>query len=122
MFSDFAISLNEIHPELVKPCVITVKDKELQKNVSIGPIPPTDSRYRPDLRLFENGECDRAAEEKHRLEEKQREKRNNDSSFQENWKPMWFDKQTHRIVEDEETFNFNQKYWQRDFAQCPDIY
>ncbi len=122
MFSNFAIGLNEMYPGLEKACTITVKDCELEKRVSIGPIPKTDSRYRPDLRLFENGECDRAAEEKHRLEEKQREKRNGDPSFQDNWKPMWFDKGMHKVVEDEETFHFNQKYWQRDFSGCPDIY
>nr|CAH8866678.1 unnamed protein product [Trichobilharzia regenti] len=35
-------------------------------------LPPTDSRYRPDLRLFEMGKIDEAASEKLRLEEKQR--------------------------------------------------
>ncbi len=35
-------------------------------------LPPTDSRRRTDQRLMEEGDLDRAAEEKHRLEEKQR--------------------------------------------------
>lgn len=38
-------------------------------------LPPTDSRYRPDIRLFEMGLIDKAAVEKLRLEEKQRYKR-----------------------------------------------
>ncbi|CAH8650743.1 unnamed protein product [Schistosoma rodhaini] len=38
-------------------------------------LPPTDSRYRPDIRLFEMGLIDEAAVEKLRLEEKQRHKR-----------------------------------------------
>lgn len=36
---------------------------------------PTDSRLRPDIRLMEEGQIERAAEEKTRLEEKQREAR-----------------------------------------------
>ncbi|CAH8551554.1 unnamed protein product [Schistosoma turkestanicum] len=38
-------------------------------------LPPTDSRYRPDVRLFELGHIDEAAAEKLRLEEKQRHRR-----------------------------------------------
>lgn len=33
-------------------------------------LPPTDVRLRPDQRALENGDLDRAASEKHRLEEK----------------------------------------------------
>lgn len=33
-------------------------------------LPPTDTRRRPDQRLMEEGDYDRAAAEKHRLEEK----------------------------------------------------
>lgn len=36
---------------------------------------PTDSRFRPDIRLMEEGQIERAAQEKTRLEEKQRESR-----------------------------------------------
>lgn len=36
---------------------------------------PTDSRLRPDIRLMEEGFIERAAEEKTRLEEKQRDAR-----------------------------------------------
>ena len=35
-------------------------------------LPPTDCRRRPDQRLMEQGDYDSAADEKHRLEEKQR--------------------------------------------------
>jgi hypothetical protein len=35
-------------------------------------LPPTDTRFRPDQRALENGDFKLAADEKHRLEEKQR--------------------------------------------------
>lgn len=38
-------------------------------------LPPTDSRFRPDQRALENGDFEKAAAEKHRLEEKQRAER-----------------------------------------------
>lgn len=38
-------------------------------------VAPTDSRFRPDQRLMENGEWDKANAEKLRLEEKQRTSR-----------------------------------------------
>mmetsp|Transcript_29776 Transcript_29776/g.29509 ORF Transcript_29776/g.29509 Transcript_29776/m.29509 type:complete len:98 (-) Transcript_29776:83-376(-) len=55
-FSDFTLQLNQV-PELVPGIAIT------------------DSRYRPDQRALENGDLKVAAEEKVRLEEKQREAR-----------------------------------------------
>ena len=36
------------------------------------PLPPTDSRFRPDIRKMEEGDIDLAGQEKNRLEEKQR--------------------------------------------------
>ena len=36
---------------------------------------PTDSRLRPDIRLMEEGQIDRSASEKTRLEQKQRDAR-----------------------------------------------
>ena len=53
-FTQFAIQLNNL-PDELKP-----------------KLPPTDSRLRPDQRALENGDLDQAAEEKNRLEEKQR--------------------------------------------------
>lgn len=51
---------------------------EMPVNLSDGEktnLCPTDSRLRPDIRLMEEGQIERAAEEKTRLEEKQREAR-----------------------------------------------
>ncbi|CEP09495.1 hypothetical protein [Parasitella parasitica] len=71
-FSQFAIELNEI--------TAIEKDK----------LPKTDSRYRPDQRLYEQGEADKADEEKLRIEKLQRETR---ASYAERgipWNPRWF--------------------------------
>lgn len=48
-------------------CNLNYLDNEMKRT-----LPPTDCRRRPDQRLMEEGDYDRAADEKHRLEEKQR--------------------------------------------------
>ncbi len=48
-------------------CNLNYLDDEMKKT-----LPPTDCRRRPDQRFMEEGNYDRAADEKHRLEEKQR--------------------------------------------------
>ncbi|KAL0144932.1 Oxysterol-binding protein-domain-containing protein [Mucor lusitanicus] len=71
-FSQFAIELNEITP------------------IEKGKLPKTDSRQRPDQRLYEEGHIDRADEEKLRIEKMQRETR---AAFTEKgipWNPRWF--------------------------------
>lgn len=71
-FSQFAIELNEITP------------------IEKGKLPKTDSRERPDQRLYEEGQVDRADEEKLRIEKMQRETR---AAFAEKgipWNPRWF--------------------------------
>ena len=55
-------------------------------------IPPTDTRLRPDQRAMEDGEYDLAAEEKSRVEEKQRAKRRERESKGVEWEPRWFRK------------------------------
>ena len=56
-FTLFGITLNEITDDIK------------------GKLPPTDSRFRPDVRALENGDIDKAEKEKVRLEERQRERR-----------------------------------------------
>jgi oxysterol-binding protein-related protein 3/6/7 len=51
-----------------------------------GKLPPTDSRYRPDVRALEEGNLDRAEAEKERLEELQRERRKQGKDRE----PRWF--------------------------------
>ncbi|TFY82692.1 hypothetical protein EWM64_g1318 [Hericium alpestre] len=67
-FTSWAMTLNEITEDLV------------------GKLPPTDSRYRPDVRALEEGDIDRAEAEKMRVEELQRERR----AHHRNAKPRWF--------------------------------
>lgn len=50
-------------------------------------LPRTDSRFRPDLRAYENGDIDLADIEKKRIEENQRARRKANSS---QWQPVWF--------------------------------
>ncbi|OXA51797.1 oxysterol-binding protein-related protein 1 [Folsomia candida] len=82
-FTLFAMSLNQVLPDMSSIC-------------------PTDSRLRPDIRKMEEGDLDKAAEEKGIIEEKQRKflKTNNQADY----KPVWFDK-----VGDD--WICNGKYW-----------
>ena len=50
---------------------------------------PTDSRYRPDQRMLEDGDVEQASSEKFRLEEKQRAARRLRESHKERWRPRW---------------------------------
>ncbi|XP_062217133.1 oxysterol-binding protein-related protein 2A-like [Phragmites australis] len=98
--SSFAITLNELTPEL--------KEK----------LPPTDSRLRPDQRHLENGEYDKANAEKLRLETRQRMSR----KMQEfGWKPRWFQRDT-----EDGTFRYTGGYWeareQGKWDDCHDIF
>ncbi|KAI0374348.1 hypothetical protein BV20DRAFT_961492 [Pilatotrama ljubarskyi] len=67
-FTAFGITLNEITPDLE------------------GKLPPTDSRYRPDVRALENGDLEAAEREKQRLEDLQRDRRNKGQECN----PRWF--------------------------------
>lgn len=67
-FTSWGITLNEITPGME------------------GKLPPTDSRYRPDVRALEEGQLDRAEAEKERLEELQRERRRLGKERE----PQWF--------------------------------
>ncbi|CEH14171.1 Oxysterol-binding protein [Ceraceosorus bombacis] len=70
-FTYFALSLNEITKD-VKPY-----------------LPPTDSRFRPDQRAFEEGKVDEAEELKQKVEQAQRERRKAGKSYE----PRWFHKE-----------------------------
>ncbi|CAI9095897.1 OLC1v1031932C3 [Oldenlandia corymbosa var. corymbosa] len=98
--TSFAITLNELTPGL--------KEK----------LPPTDSRLRPDQRFLENGEYDKANEEKLRLETRQRMSR----KIQEHgWQPKWFKRDG-----EEGTFRYSGGYWEArelgNWDGCPSIF
>lgn len=125
LFSEFTYKLNEIYDDLLKDARFKVADEKLKKSreISLGPLPITDSRFRPDMRLYEEGKVETASHEKNRLEEKQRENRNKmECGELKQWTPLWFDKKPHLLVEDEETWTFNHNYWKRDYSKCPNIY
>ncbi len=69
-FTQFAIELNELTEDL--------------KAV----LPNTDTRYRTDQRLYEEGQCNLAHQEKERLEQKQRDFRKKTEG--QAWEPQWF--------------------------------
>ncbi|KAF3926914.1 hypothetical protein ABW20_dc0105776 [Dactylellina cionopaga] len=71
---------------------------------------PTDTRLRPDQRAMEDGEYDFAADEKNRLEEKQRASRRNRENKGEVYKPKWFVKEKDETT-GEEYWKTNGEYW-----------
>ena len=92
----FAITLNALNPKLKKY------------------LPPTDTRLRPDQRAMEEGQYDFAAEEKNRLEEKQRARRNERQRNGESvhGKPRWFKKAVDKnVIQGEEFWEFTGEYW-----------
>ncbi|CAN3362288.1 oxysterol-binding protein homolog 1 [Diutina catenulata] len=103
----FAVTLNNPDPKLL-PWVA-----------------PTDTRLRPDQRDMEEGRYDQAADEKHRLEEKQRAARKRREQSNESYEPNWFTQRVHEVTGDK-YWDFNGKYWpeRRDkkLAGCGDIF
>ncbi|CAH6722008.1 oxysterol-binding protein homolog 1 [[Candida] jaroonii] len=88
-------------------------------------VAPTDTRLRPDQRAMEDGEYDKASDEKWRLEEKQRAARKNRELKKETYKPVWFVKKKHPVTGDS-YWEFQGKYWElrkdRKMHECPDIF
>ena len=88
-FTYFATSLNELTPELA------------------ASVPPTDSRRRPDQRLLEEGKLKEAEEEKVRLEDAQRDRRQRDVDI----KPRWFEKVSDGKDGEGQEWVFKKTYW-----------
>lgn len=85
----FAITLNDL-PDLLRRC-----------------LPPNDSRHRPDQRMLESGMVDLADAEKQRLEQVQRDLRQEREDYGKDWQPLWFkyDAKTRSWI-------YNGQYWQ----------
>ncbi|KAL0093904.1 Oxysterol-binding protein-domain-containing protein [Phycomyces blakesleeanus] len=92
-FTQFAMELNEIS---------SLEDA----------IPPTDTRLRPDQRLFEQGQVDEADDVKLRIEQQQRERRKDMELQGEQWNPLWFE--SHQDPNDPlgETWKYKGGYWE----------
>ncbi|CAH8609133.1 unnamed protein product [Dicrocoelium dendriticum] len=96
-------------------------------------VAPTDSRLRPDQRYMEDGDWDKANEEKRRLEQKQRAKRHRWEQRQAEgiypseplFTPVWFGPATDPVTKETSHVYLN-NYWQakshQDWVACPDIF
>lgn len=93
-FSRFAIELNDL-----EPCLVDV-------------LPLTDSRFRPDQRLLEEGNVPGAEASKLQLEQAQRERRIANEQRGIKHEPRWFRCTTSDIDEAEgEKWEFAHNYW-----------
>lgn len=106
-FTDFSINLNNLDDKMK------------------GVLPPTDSRFRPDLRALEMQNIDLASAEKHRLEEKQRTGRKEMEKNHIVYKPMYFE-ETYDELNGELIYRYFRDYWKdrdmRNFSNFPNIY
>ncbi len=91
-----------------------------------GAIAPTDTRFRGDQRLFEEGEVDAADEEKVRLEVKQRKARKIRQDQGQSWKTNFFREVPHPKVEGEVCYEMFENYWARrerkEWSGLPDLW
>lgn len=94
-FSRFAIELNDLEPSLVDV------------------LPSTDSRFRPDQRLLEEGNVPGAEASKLQLEQAQRERRITNEQRGIKHQPRWFRCTASDSVADEdgEKWEFAHTYW-----------
>ncbi|XP_052827249.1 oxysterol-binding protein-related protein 6 isoform X9 [Octopus bimaculoides] len=91
-FSRFAIELNELNEEEARF------------------LPPTDSRFRPDQRLLEEGKLSESELEKIRIEQLQRDKRRQRDDMKIVYMPQWFRKLE---VNGKEFYEFTREYWEK---------
>ncbi|TPX62431.1 hypothetical protein SpCBS45565_g07040 [Spizellomyces sp. 'palustris'] len=93
-FTSFALELNELTPDLE------------------GLLPITDTRYRPDQRMYEEGRDEEAEREKQRLEQKQRDHRKMLESRGEQWHPQWFDLRPEEYSNGNRSWHYKGGYWE----------
>eukprot|EP00066_Takifugu_rubripes_P012587 XP_011601853.1 PREDICTED: oxysterol-binding protein-related protein 7-like isoform X3 [Takifugu rubripes] len=91
-FSTYARELNELTPELE------------------AVLPPTDTRFRPDQRLLEQGKVEEADKKKDEVEEKQRERRKEMAKKGEEHVPRFFRKEVDQAGK--EVWLYKGTYWQ----------
>ena len=75
-------------------------------------IAPTDSRLRPDQRALENGDFKLAAEEKSKLEEKQRAVRRYHEKHKIEPKPFYFDEWNNPDDPNKIYYKYNKRYFE----------
>jgi hypothetical protein len=105
-FTQFAIELNELVPDLedILPC--------------------TDTRFRTDQRLYEQGRVQEAEMEKLRLEHKQRESRKEMEARGERWTPRFFELVESPDSETGQSWVYKGGYWESRgaFKNEPDLF
>ena len=88
-------------------------------------LPPTDSRFRPDQRLMEYQDIDKAGDEKHRLEEEQRARAKQYKKDGFIPKPLYFE-ETYDDLTGELIYKYKQNYWEmrnkHQFDDLPKIF
>lgn len=93
-----------------------------------GVLSHTDTRFRGDQRLYEEGKTDDADEEKIRLEVKQRKARKLREEACETWTPIFFREAPHQFLDGQIYYEFIQEnnYWDRrerkDWSGLPDLW
>ncbi|KAI9106236.1 Oxysterol-binding protein [Phlyctochytrium arcticum] len=105
-FTSFALELNELTPDLE------------------GHLPNTDTRYRTDQRMYEEGRDEEAEAEKQRLEQKQREYRKQLEAQGISWSPSWFDLRPEENQPGQQAWQFKGGYWEKrgDFETGLDLF
>jgi len=91
-FTRFAMELNELDPDMAKY------------------LPITDTRFRPDQRLLEEGNLSAAETLKLQLEQAQRDRRKHKEQGGVQHEPRWFSKCI--TADGEELWEYNHKYWE----------
>lgn len=91
-FSRFAIELNELNEDEARF------------------LPQTDSRFRPDQRLLEEGKLQESEQEKIRIEQLQRDKKRQREDMKISYMPQWFRKVE---VNGREFYEFTREYWEK---------
>lgn len=74
-------------------------------------LPKTDTRLRPDQRLYEEGRIEEAEKIKQKLEQKQRELRKSLEASGKKWVPQWFELCSDPYSETGNSWKFNGRYW-----------
>jgi oxysterol-binding protein 1 len=90
-------------------------------------LPPTDARFRPDLKALESGDFKLAAVEKNRLEEKQRSVRRFNEKHHIVPKPFFFDEWTNPEDPEQTYYRYNERYFEKerpetDWRRLPDLF
>lgn len=108
-------SVGELMPNPAKKFGFTKFAGTLNKitEVEKGKIPPTDSRFRPDLQVYLKGDVDVAEELKVKLEEEQRQRRKESEIAGTEHTPAFFKKVSEDSVMEWEYIRGEKSYWNR---------